>query len=151
MRSKRKSLLHKTPADFSTASGENSGSDGANSRQNQGVSAVPTGAPVALWRQAYRPMRACHTGALERAGWCGHPPQALTDPDVPDSGIWCLRAPDLLCADGPMHDSHSGTRRLHQGGGQNASSISLVYRVSVQSFPMAEDVLRSERITGILW
>src|SRR5215831_1489840 len=51
--------------DFSTASGENSGADGANSRQNQGVSAVPTGAPVSLWRQAHRPMRACHTGTPE--------------------------------------------------------------------------------------
>src|SRR4029453_3514846 len=48
MRSKRKSLLHKAPADFSTAAGENSGADGANSRQNQGVSVVPTGAPVSL-------------------------------------------------------------------------------------------------------
>src|SRR4029453_7053227 len=63
MRSKRKSLLHNAPADFSTASGENSGADGANSRQNQGVSAVPTGAPVSLWRRAHRPMRACHTGS----------------------------------------------------------------------------------------
>src|SRR4029453_3400296 len=63
MRSKRKSLLHNAPADFSTVSGENSGADGANSRQNQGVSAVPTGAPVSLWRRAHRPIRACHTGS----------------------------------------------------------------------------------------
>ena len=48
MRGKRKSMLHKAPADFSTASGENSGADGVNSRQNQGVSVVPTGAPVSL-------------------------------------------------------------------------------------------------------
>jgi len=40
--------------DFSTDSGENSGADGANSRQNQGVSAVPTGAPVSPRRQAHR-------------------------------------------------------------------------------------------------
>src|SRR5262245_28721238 len=69
MRSKRKSLRHKASADFSTASGENSGADEANSRQNQGVSAVPTGAPVSLWRQAHRPIRACHTGTPERGGW----------------------------------------------------------------------------------
>src|SRR5215471_11375346 len=50
VRSTRKSLLHKAPADFSTASGENSGADGANSRQNQGVNTVPTGAPVSLGR-----------------------------------------------------------------------------------------------------
>ena len=42
--SKSKSLLYNAPIDFSTASGENSGADGANSRQNQGVGAVPNGA-----------------------------------------------------------------------------------------------------------
>src|SRR5712691_8925047 len=69
VRSKRKSLLHKAPADFSTASGENSRADGANSGQNQGVSAVPTGAPVTPWRQGHRPMRACPTDAPARGGW----------------------------------------------------------------------------------
>src|SRR2546430_2175183 len=54
-RSTRKSLLHKAPADFSTVSGENSAADGANSRQNQGVSVVLTGASVLPWRQAHRP------------------------------------------------------------------------------------------------
>ena len=47
--SKRKSLLHNAPTDFSTASGENSGADVANSRQNQGVSAVPNGASASPW------------------------------------------------------------------------------------------------------
>src|SRR5262249_51676115 len=50
VRSTRKSLWHKAPAHFSTASGENSGADGANSRQDQGVSVVPTGAPGAPGR-----------------------------------------------------------------------------------------------------
>jgi hypothetical protein len=58
VRSKRKSLLHKAPADFSTASGENSRVDGANSRQNQGISAVPHGAPVSPCRQMHGPARA---------------------------------------------------------------------------------------------
>ena len=52
-----KSILHNAPVDFSTASGENLGADGANSRQDQGVSAVPTRAPVSPWRQAHGPTR----------------------------------------------------------------------------------------------
>ena len=76
VRSMRKSLLHKAPADFSTASGENSGADGANSQQNQGVSVMPTGAPVAPWRQAHRPMQACHTGAPERVGYSPETPSS---------------------------------------------------------------------------
>src|SRR5262249_54439877 len=71
-----KSLLHKAPADFSTASGENSGADGANSQQNQGVSVVPTGAPVAPRRQAHRPMRACDTDAPERLGYSPETPSS---------------------------------------------------------------------------
>jgi hypothetical protein len=71
MRSKRKSMLHKAPADFSTASGENSGADGANSRQNQGVSVVPTGAPVSLLSS--------HTPLPESLG-LGHCRQTMDTP-----------------------------------------------------------------------
>src|SRR5262249_38716041 len=72
VRSMRKSLLHKAPADFSTASGENSGAGCANAQQELGGSVMPTGAPVAPWRQAHRPMQACHTGAPE---WVGYRPE----------------------------------------------------------------------------
>jgi hypothetical protein len=70
-RSKRKSMLHKAPADFSTASGENSGADGVNSRQNQGVSVVPTGAPVSLLSS--------HTPLPESLG-LGHCRQTMDTP-----------------------------------------------------------------------
>jgi hypothetical protein len=51
---RRKSLLHKAPEDFSTASGENSALDRANSRQNRMVSVVPRDASVPLQSQAHR-------------------------------------------------------------------------------------------------
>jgi hypothetical protein len=59
-------------------------------------------------------MRACHIDAPEGKGWGSYPPQALTDPDVPASGIRFLRTPGFLCADCRMHNLHSGKRRLHQ-------------------------------------
>jgi hypothetical protein len=64
------SQLHKTPEDFSTASGENSAPNRANSRQNRVVSVVPRDASVPLMRQCpYRARRALagapgSTGAL---------------------------------------------------------------------------------------
>jgi hypothetical protein len=132
VRSTRESLRHKAPADFSTASGENPGADGANSKQNQGVSAVPTGAPVSLWRQAHRPMRACHTGAQRGEAGEVTLPQALTDPDAPDSGIRFLRTPGLLHADCRMHDPHPGRRRWHHVVGTTLSAHPSMRRVAVQ-------------------
>ena len=60
-------MLHKAPADFSTASGENSGADGANSRQNQGVSIVPTGRASITAEQPHSPAGVPGLGSLPAA------------------------------------------------------------------------------------
>src|SRR5262249_29709402 len=68
-----KSLLHKAPADFSTAAGENLRAAGANSRQNQGVSAVPSGAPWASQRSCLPHMPGSAVPCHERLHSLGSP------------------------------------------------------------------------------
>jgi hypothetical protein len=58
------SQLHKTPEDFSTASGENSVPDGANSRQNRVVSVVPRDASVVLMESTHPSLRSMFTSTV---------------------------------------------------------------------------------------
>jgi hypothetical protein len=95
--SETKSLLHNAPVDFSTASGENLGADGANSRQDQGVSAVPTRAPVSPWRQPHGSTRAAiqvsQRGYEYRsgAGPCTFSERIIVGPEI----RWSLSLPAL--------------------------------------------------------
>jgi hypothetical protein len=63
----QKSLLYKASENFSTASGENSVPDGANSRQNRVVSVVPRDASVVLMESTHPSLRSIFTSTV-RAG-----------------------------------------------------------------------------------
>jgi hypothetical protein len=66
---------------------------------------------------------------------------ALTDPDVPDSGIRLLKSTGLLRADSRMHDPHAGKRILLQEADKTLPAHTAALGTAVQPFPPEADDL----------